>query len=325
MDREKMSLYKITLNASDNGLPRLFSLTTLTINVTDVNDNAPNIIGPSSGNVFENQENGTSVLHVKANDKDIGANGEFMFRLMNYLDLFSLNPSSGELKTKKPLDREEQDTYVTTINVQDKGEPALSSSKNITIKVSDIDDNCPVFQSPEYHATIQEGSLYGTYVTTVKATDIDIGNNAKLDYGVMTGNDKGIFKVNDENGEVTVIGEVDREIEGGTYWIKVRAGSTDCGVKRTGNIGEGSINNQNNYTFTTVYITVIDINDNPPKFVNGKEKINFSDIKTTEIIMLNATDVDDGPGGEVSKLNTRVLLSVTVYLRSQYSEFNEKN
>ena len=102
------------------------------------------------------------------------------------------------------------------------------------------------------------------------------------------------------DGKVTVSGDVNKEHQS-RYFIKVRAGERNCGIKVNGpDIGEGGKPQARNYTYTTVWIDVIDVNDNAPVFLNGKEKINYRDTQATDIIRLNATDEDEDAGGEVT-------------------------
>ena len=89
---------------------------------------------------------------------------------------------------------------------------------------------------------------------------------------------------------------VDREFKE-VYHLKIRAGTPYCGQKRNESEGEKPL--VPNYAFTNVYITALDVNDNAPKFLNGKEKIIFDDVKTHELYQFNATDPDLGRGGEV--------------------------
>ena len=122
MDRETIPSYVITLVARDNGKQKqLESRTKLYISLEDINDNAPVVQEPKSGKIHENMAGQMSVMTMQATDRDIGINAELRFTLENYLDLFELNEDSGELKTKKSLDREEQEYYYLDVVVYDKG------------------------------------------------------------------------------------------------------------------------------------------------------------------------------------------------------------
>lgn len=301
IDRETTPSLIYTLVATDNGKTKQHSsTTTITITVLDINDNDPVIKPPFSGSVPENRPGKTTIMKILADDKDIGENAELSFRLDNYRDLFTLEEKSGILKTKKPLDREEKSRYYLTIVVKDAGTPSRQTTANITIIIKDEDDNCPVFERTEYETRLEENAQRGTHVVTVKATDRDEGTNADLDYGILEGNDKSAFTVNAATGEVTVVGEVNKESGVDKYFIKVRAGAKDCGVKlNDSDVGEGGKPQTSNYTYAIVWVTVDDVNDNAPVFINGKDKIMYDNINETYIYRLEATDEDEGEGGKV--------------------------
>lgn len=191
MDRETKDNYVVTLVAEDNGQPNeRRSTTKLTITVLDINDNAP-VIQTTTGSIFENKPAKSPVAVVIATDKDIGKNAELIYTLGNHRDLFQLDENSGKLVTLSPLDREEKANYTLTIIVYDKGSPRLKGMANILVIIKDLDDNCPVFERKNYYARLEENSLFGTFVITVKATDRDEGVNAQLRYGILEGNDRG--------------------------------------------------------------------------------------------------------------------------------------
>ena len=298
LDRETKDTYIITLMARDNGSPSRQNKTYLHVTIDDVNDNAP-VIEPKTlkGSILENKGKNTEVVQVVATDRDIGKNGEFVFG-MKQNDLFQIDAITGIVRAVRSLDREEQDRYVLTITVTDQGDPKFSTEAQLNVTVLDVDDNCPKFVHTVYTATITENAKYGDFVVTVTATDRDIGPNAALSYGVLESS--GAFTVDQDSGNVTVIGKVDLEYRK-EYHLKIRAGSLDCGTTlNDSNVGEGGKPIKRNYTFTDVYITATDINDNAPVFQNGNQKIIFDDFSKTELIKLNATDVDGGKGGEVS-------------------------
>ena len=77
-------------------------------------------------------------------------------------------------------------------------------------------------------------------------------------------------------------------------------GDKNCGLKvNDSDVGEGGKPRPENYATATVYINVIDVNDNAPSFLNGKQRIEYADVMRSDIITLNATDKDEGLGGEV--------------------------
>lgn len=298
LDRETRDSYTLKLIARDNGTTSRSTENTLNITILDVNDNSP-LVDPTTltGHVFENKPGQTNIVRVKATDRDIGTNAQIMFSMSNN-DLFSIDAVTGRVQTLRPLDREEKDKYNLEITVYDKGVPRRETNAILNITVLDVDDNCPKFAANVYNANVEENADFGTFVLQVSATDADIGTNAILNYGVFETN--GPFTINQDSGNITVAGEVDLEYTQ-MYYMKIRAGSLTCGIKVNGtNVGEGGKTDNQNYTLTNVYVTVIDKNDNSPVFRNGKEKIHFNRIDMIHLITLNATDDDSGPGGEVA-------------------------
>lgn len=114
---------------------------------------------------------------------------------------------TGEL-TAKPLDREMQARYLLQITAQDRGSPiTYQSTCNITIVVEDQNDSNPRFEQLKYMVTIAEDVAIGTPILTVKATDSDIGTNAKIVYSLANETDW-LFSVDNRSGVITTTGYV---------------------------------------------------------------------------------------------------------------------
>lgn len=111
---------------------------------------------------------------------------------------------SGELSAR-PLDRETQPRYQLVITAQDRGSPPLSGSCNITVTVEDQNDNDPRFSKLRYTATILEDVEVGTPVLTVKASDADLGINAKLVYS-LANESQWLFHIDNRTGVITTAG-----------------------------------------------------------------------------------------------------------------------
>lgn len=87
----------------------------------------------------------------------------------------------------KSLDRETKDSYTLTVKVTDKGENPRSTTGTVVVKISDENDNHPVFQPDQYEESIKEDTASGTTVVIVTATDADIGDNSKIMYSIASG------------------------------------------------------------------------------------------------------------------------------------------
>ncbi|KAG8596206.1 hypothetical protein GDO81_001772 [Engystomops pustulosus] len=169
--------------------------------------------------------------------------------------VFVIDEKSGNIHVTKSLDREEKEEYVLLAQAVDKLTlRPLEPPSQFIIKVQDINDNPPVFLHPPYRASVPEMSNVGTSVIQVTATDADdptYGNSARLVYTVLEG--QPYFSVDPQTGVIrTAIPNMDRETQD-EFLVVIQA--KDMG----GHVGglSGS---------TTVTISLIDVNDNPPKF-----------------------------------------------------------
>ena len=141
-------------------------------------------------------------MRIIATDADVGINAEleFNFTTIEYSDVFSISRTTGEVTALKPLDREKQDRYTLKVSVSDNGDPRLSSSADVTIKVIDVDDNCPKFQPAVYNKSISENLPFNQSIIQVTATDADVKDNEKMMYAIWSGNRGGAFTI-DRNGK----------------------------------------------------------------------------------------------------------------------------
>ncbi|CAB1425059.1 unnamed protein product [Pleuronectes platessa] len=131
LDRESVDRYLLKVRASDNGSPPRHTDHSLTINILDINDNAPVMESQRGYNasISENVGGGTSVLRVIAIDQDIGPNAMlFYYITAGNQDLtFRMDRVTGEMVTRPaPPDRERQQEYRLTVTVEDDGTPPLS-------------------------------------------------------------------------------------------------------------------------------------------------------------------------------------------------------
>uniref|UniRef100_A0A8C5X3F2 FAT atypical cadherin 4 n=1 Tax=Malurus cyaneus samueli TaxID=2593467 RepID=A0A8C5X3F2_9PASS len=240
----------------------------LVVTILDVNDNKPRFGQPEGYQVSlaENSPSGTELLVLSATDGDLGDNGTVRFSLqeaepalaavgpapVTLRQMFRLDPVSGKLSTISQLDREEQSHFSLQVLATDLGSPPLSSIARVNVTILDVNDNSPVFYPVQYFAHIQENEPAGTYVTTVSATDPDLGPNGTVKYSISAG-DTSRFQVHGQTGVITTKIALDRE-EKTAYQLQIVA--TDG----------GHLQSQNQAIVT---ITVLDTQDNPPVFSQG--------------------------------------------------------
>ncbi|KAM4586902.1 protocadherin beta-16-like [Fundulus diaphanus] len=264
----------------------------VTIQITDINDNPPKFErGEMAFRISESAAAGAKFVLERAEDHDVGINGIQGYNLKP-MDNFVLkvhNKADGtknvEMVLQKPLDREKQEQLNLVLTAVDGGEPQMSGTMLIVITVLDANDNAPVFTQKTYKATVTENSAIGTIVATVTASDADDGPNSKILYSITNtqGNVRKIFKVDRENGDISLIGNIDFEKN---RHFQVNIGATD----------EGGLTD-----FCELIVDVIDINDNKPE-INIMSKSNVISEEAelnTVVTMINTEDPDFGENGNV--------------------------
>ncbi len=102
-------------------------------------------------------------LSPQATDPDAGANGQVRYRIMNHPDLFVIS-ANGSIYTKVPLDRELRSQYDLVVEASDGAVDPRRTTLMLSIQVTDIDDNSPVFSQQTYVVNVPENSPVGTVV-----------------------------------------------------------------------------------------------------------------------------------------------------------------
>ncbi|XP_036380422.1 protocadherin alpha-7-like isoform X2 [Megalops cyprinoides] len=221
IDFEEEKTHKIDVYVSDKGSLPLTTQCNVLVKVEDVNDNKPEIdVTSLSSQILEDSPPGTVVALMGVTDLDSGVNGQVVCTLPEDLP-FDLKPSSEgnfySLVTKSPLDREAVPQYDITITAKDLGTPSLSSVKTIRVKVSDINDNSPVFTQDPYTLYLLENNSPGASILTVSASDADEGENALVSYSfghVSAGPGHSVtsfLNINPENGNIYALKTFDFE------------------------------------------------------------------------------------------------------------------
>ncbi|XP_026049396.1 protocadherin gamma-A11-like isoform X28 [Astatotilapia calliptera] len=217
IDYEKVSSYEMQISAKD-GLG-LVSYSTLSIEVTDVNDNAPVIHLKSMSNpIPENAPSGTEVGIINVQDRDAENNRQVRCSIQQGVP-FKLVPSIKNyysLVTTGQLDRELVSDYNITITATDEGSPPLSSSKSVQLSVADINDNPPVFDEQSYSAYVSENNKPGSTLCSVTARDPDWRQNGTVVYSLLAGEVNGApvssyLSVNGDTGVIHAVRSFDYE------------------------------------------------------------------------------------------------------------------
>uniref|UniRef100_A0A8C6E0W3 Protocadherin-20 n=1 Tax=Moschus moschiferus TaxID=68415 RepID=A0A8C6E0W3_MOSMO len=197
-----------------------FRFVKVKIAINDINDNAPRFpISQISVWVPENAPVNTRLaIDHPAVDPDMGTNGVQTYRLLDYHHMFTLDVEENENGERTPylivmglLDRETQDHYVSIIIAEDGGSPPLLGSATLTIGISDINDNCPLFTDSQINITVYGNATVGTPIAAVQAVDRDLGNNAQIIYSYsqkVPQASKDLFHLNENTGVIKLFSKI---------------------------------------------------------------------------------------------------------------------
>lgn len=207
-DREEQERFIFTVTARDNGTPPLQSQAAVIVTVLDENDNSPKFThNHFQFFVSENLPKYSTVGVITVTDADAGDNKAVTLSILHDHDNFVLDPASGVIRSNVSFDREQQSSYTFDVKATDGGQPARSSTAKVTINVMDVNDNSPVVISPPSNTSfrlVPLSAIPGSVVAEVFAVDIDTGMNAELKYTIVSGNGKGLFRIDPVTGNITL-------------------------------------------------------------------------------------------------------------------------
>ncbi|XP_069002409.1 protocadherin-16 [Embiotoca jacksoni] len=296
-DPERPSV-SIVIEARDGGSPSLSSLTTVQVQISDVNDNAP-VFHQSEyrATVSEDTIPGSTVLTFEAFDSDLSReNCGFDFAIAdgNEGNAFQIESSVrylegrgfqtvGTLLLAEGLDFETKPLYNLIVVVSDRGVPQRSSSVAAVITIGDVNDNPPVFSRAEYTVSLSEGAAAGTEIIRLTATDPDSTPNGEVQYTISSGDEVNLFTMDQWTGALRLQQALDREHQS-THIIIVQA--TD---------GRG------HFALAPVIVEVKDVNDNHPFFPVEvlTASIRENQPANSAVTVLHAIDHDTGFFGQL--------------------------
>ncbi|XP_048403038.2 protocadherin-7b isoform X3 [Stegostoma tigrinum] len=321
-DREELSQLRFTVTAKDRGQPARTDRATVSLRVRDQNDNAPRVdirkigrivLRDGVAQVAEDVLVDTPVALVQVSDRDQGENGAVTCTVVGDVP-FQLRPAGGGdgeaadgeqrarkyfLHTSAPLDYEAARQYTVAIVAVDSGSPSLSGNNSLLVRVTDVNDNPPVFPQPLVRVSVAENNRPGEPVASVRASDADDGKNAEVAYSLEPssgggggggggGAAAGLFSIDPLKGDIVANAVLDRE-QTERYEFKVVARD------------KGSPSLQGS---ATVLLQVTDTNDNEPRFMQDvftfyvKENLP----PHSPVGMVTVMDADQGSNAELSLL-----------------------
>ncbi|KAL1784966.1 cadherin-8 isoform X1 [Sigmodon hispidus] len=297
MDREAKEEYLVVIQAKDMGghSGGLSGTTTLTVTLTDVNDNPPKFAQSLYHfSVPEDVVLGTAIGRVKANDQDIGENAQSSYDIIDGdgTALFEITSDAqaqdGVIRLRKPLDFETKKSYTLKVEAANihidprfSGRGPFKDTATVKIVVEDADEP-PVFSSPTYLLEVHENAALNSVIGQVTARDPDI-TSSPIRFSIDRHTDlERQFNINADDGKITLATPLDREL---SVWHNITIIATE-------------IRNHSQISRVPVAIKVLDVNDNAPEFAAEYEAFLCENGKPGQVIQtVSAMDKDDPKNG----------------------------
>ncbi|XP_059919762.1 protocadherin-10-like [Gadus macrocephalus] len=285
LDREQQKTHEMVLTALDGGSPERSGTARITITVLDANDNVPVFDRPMyTINMTENTPIGTRVIKLNATDLDEGANADIIYSFTLYTsektqDVFSLNPSTGEVTVRGTIDYEDMKFYEMHVEAKDKGLHPLQGQCRVVVHVTDMNDNHPVITMQSVKSTVSENTPVGTVIALVGISDKDTGDNGKVSLAIRQPHHPFILNMSSESPyhyELIVSEPLDRE----------RLAEYDVTLIVTDSGSPALSDNE------TISVHLLDINDNEPQFPQSFYTIRVMENNAPGSLLSSLTAVD---------------------------------
>nr|XP_046151242.1 protocadherin alpha-8-like isoform X20 [Oncorhynchus gorbuscha] len=267
----------------------------VTVEIMDVNDNSPTFPDETYNlEILESATTGARLQLEGAHDPDTGVYSLQSYKLSQNqyfrveIEDFGEDGKIPFLILKSPLDREHIARYDLTLTALDGGKPPKSGTLNVTVTVSDVNDNTPVCDKQKYTVTVKENVPKGTFLLRVNASDSDEGVNGEVEYSLRSkfrGMAAEPFELDSKTGELKVKGGLDFE-EKQVYEMKILASD------------KGAVSLS---THCNVLVRVEDVNDNRPEIdvTSLSSRIPEDATPGTVVALMGMNDLDSGVNGQV--------------------------
>ncbi|XP_062622203.1 cadherin-87A-like [Saccostrea cucullata] len=228
----------------ENGSGPFNSTAKVTIIVLEATNSPPEWTIPPLDNmtinVLEEQYLGMLVYDVEAKDADRNDNGiiDYGFYVNGVYTTttneFRINSITGVIRAEKVYDRETRDRYLLLLVARDRGDPYLETTRYLSVRILDVNDNVPKFPTNSNGETkviqfedVDENKPINSILGRLKgssfeAKDIDDAQYAKVYYYIISGNEKGNFRMVPETGELILVKALDREVQS-VYNLDIQA------------------------------------------------------------------------------------------------------
>lgn len=301
LDYNEHMIFTIPLFTTDG----LFNASTnAIIRVEDVQNSPPLFQGSLATIISEDSPIGTLVLTIQARDGDRGSPRKIVYDLIsNPLDYFIIDSNSGELRTAKPLDKEELPDASGIVHLTVRAREIVdgvpnsdafsSATTKVAITIRDVNDSPPSFNQKEYYVTIPENTAIGTPLPVeIIVDDPDVGQNS-------------VFSLRLE--DVSEVFEIEPKQVIGTSQISIRVANGSLDYENANQrkfivliVAEETLTNPKLSSTATLTVSLSDVNDNFPHFEQDTYTASVSETATVGqlITTITATDMDSGAFGD---------------------------
>ncbi|XP_031754625.1 protocadherin gamma-B2 isoform X15 [Xenopus tropicalis] len=290
LDRETQTIHELILTASDGGNPVRSGTALIRIAVTDANDNLPVFTQEVyKVSISENIPINSTVLTVNATDRDEGTNAQIMYSFSKtsgnnlHTSMFSINYTSGEIKTKQNFNFEAKKFYEISVQAKDGG--GFVAHSKILIEVLDENDNAPDISIISFSSIIPEDSPSGTLIALIEVHDQDSGENGEIDCQLLGTGPFQLLLSSTKYYRIITTGSLDREK---VPWYNITIQATDRGSPHLSNS-------------KLIKLDISDVNDNAPVFTKSSyvAYIAENNLAGASIYRIQASDIDAGDNAKI--------------------------
>ncbi|OZC11535.1 hypothetical protein X798_01393 [Onchocerca flexuosa] len=280
--------YIVQISACDWGQPIRCTNGIIKVLVSEANVYRPRFEKPYYRvRIAEDTAIGTKILALSAQDNDYHNNGQVGYQIINSQSHFQIDENSGVLQVMRKLDREEMAFHRFTVMAFDHGHPMKVAFVNVTVVLTDVNDNAPLCSESIRKIIIPEDYPNNALLTCVAAWDPDEGKNGEIVYAFDSTLEASVtvpFRIQEDTGCIFVNTDEPFDFET-TKLYNLSIETMDNGEPMLSSI-------------CTVLVELLDVNENlsPPLFDDiAHETTVYENMPVwTEVLTLNAVD-PDGP------------------------------
>lgn len=294
--------------------------TEVVVEIHSINHYRPVFVMPALSNAtVEVPENLQTVdylvMTVKATDKDTGDDGKLTYHLQENNEIvpetadFRIDEQTGELRTKRVLNRKQKSKYELVLVARDQGSPAwFETLRFLTVLLVDMNENRPEFPdaSNPYKFVVTENGDRDQKIGKIQAFLQNNNPDVNIYYYILLGNEEGAFYMDKTSGDVYTNKSLDRESTDmySLYVLASKKGDFHMTYAEKTALSMAAL--ERDSKIAKIWITVLDVNDNAPIFereiyyagINSQATIN------EQVALLNATDLDLGLNGTIEMIIT---------------------